>query len=33
MLLIGELTVRAAWLEAEVQQLKAAVNRLNGGRR
>jgi hypothetical protein len=33
MLLIGELTVRAVWLETEVQQLKATVNRLKGGRR
>jgi hypothetical protein len=32
MLLIGELTVRAVWLETEIQQLKATVNRLTGGR-
>jgi hypothetical protein len=33
MLLIGELTVRAVWLETEVQHLKATVDRLKGGRR
>lgn len=32
MLLIGELTVRAVWLETEVQQLKATADRLRGGR-